>query len=612
MGGIAAVIVFELVAGLALATPLGAWYHKHVQAREAPSKPLKGGLGSRVSAFFARYPSIGNAWVISWAVIHLIFAVGIAGLATWLGIEYAPVMEPQYIPLLVDVAALAGVLGCIYTKSALTVFRAFARTRQKPGATRPHLGTGTMAPIAIAVIVVAAIFIYPQPGYYLEKWRLDTENAAFGVIYDMYGGWQNPPGGSGLDTLNATGWFHIEKVNGRFWLVDPIGKPFVSKGVNFISYNSDAIKGTSIHPYKETNDAKYGSQEAWGNTTLLRMGSWHFNTAGAWCDWFNIYLAPHHRKPYTVILNIADQAGADWLTGSVADVWGDAFVNGTLNVVANGVFFFKNDPYCIGYFLDNELNWGSKDWRSDKTLLELYLSMSSNATGRGVLLAFLEDSFDGNIASFNAAFGTAVSSWSEVAGLGKEDISFETQRSRDVAEVFRHEVAMQYFTVCHAALRAEAPHQLNLGCRFAADPLESVTSAAKGLVDVISFAGYSSRPPLDRFERVFRNNDVPIIIEEFAFKAADSGLPNTRGAGPVVLSQHQRALLYAQYIQEFMSRPYAVGYHWFQWADQPAEGRFDGENSNFGLVTIKDEPYTLLVEMAASTNLRAETLHAGL
>lgn len=30
------------------------------------------------------------------------------------------------------------------------------------------------------------------------------------------------------------------------------------------------------------------------------------------------------------------------------------------------------------------------------------------------------------------------------------------------------------------------------------------------------------------------------------------------------------------------------GLHWFQWVDQPAAGRWDGENSNLGLVNKDD------------------------
>jgi hypothetical protein len=53
------------------------------------------------------------------------------------------------------------------------------------------------------------------------------------------------------------------------------------------------------------------------------------------------------------------------------------------------------------------------------------------------------------------------------------------------------------------------------------------------------------------------------------------------------------------------------GYHWFEPADQPKEGRFDGQNSNCGIVDIKDEPCLPLVEMMAEVNAVAEQIHAS-
>ena len=51
--------------------------------------------------------------------------------------------------------------------------------------------------------------------------------------------------------------------------------------------------------------------------------------------------------------------------------------------------------------------------------------------------------------------------------------------------------------------------------------------------------------------------------------------------------------------------------HWFEHADQPAEGRFDGENSNYGTVSIDDRVYGELTSAMADVNAAAEHLHAA-
>ena len=79
--------------------------------------------------------------------------------------------------------------------------------------------------------------------------------------------------------------------------------------------------------------------------------------------------------------------------------------------------------------------------------------------------------------------------------------------------------------------------------------------------------------------------------------------------GPLVPTQAERAAAYRRYVAVALSQPAIVGLHWFEHADQPAEGRFDGENSNFGIVTINDEVYEELTQTMKSVNAEAEAIH---
>ena len=40
----------------------------------------------------------------------------------------------------------------------------------------------------------------------------------------------------------------------------------------------------------------------------------------------------------------------------------------------------------------------------------------------------------------------------------------------------------------------------------------------------------------------------------------------------------------------------------FQYFDQPKEGRFDGEDNNFGLVNTKDEVYEMVTQSISEAN----------
>ena len=61
------------------------------------------------------------------------------------------------------------------------------------------------------------------------------------------------------DRTDAPGFFRTKQVDGRWWLVDPAGELFISKGVTTVSFYQDRIRGTQNSPYGETNTAKYGS-----------------------------------------------------------------------------------------------------------------------------------------------------------------------------------------------------------------------------------------------------------------------------------------------------------------------------------------------------------------
>ena len=75
-------------------------------------------------------------------------------------------------------------------------------------------------------------------------------------------------------------------------------------------------------------------------------------------------------------------------------------------------------------------------------------------------------------------------------------------------------------------------------------------------------------------------------------------------------SQAERARCFERYVIAALKKPAVVGYHWFEHADQPAEGRFDGENSNYGTVTIEDDVYAELTDTMTRVNAAAEQIHA--
>jgi agarase len=397
----------------------------------------------------------------------------------------------------------------------------------------------------------------------------------------------------------ASGYFHVEQKDGVWWFVTPSGQPMISAGVDNVSYQGDVIHGTTEHPYFEHVSNLYPSQDAWANAEMQRLRSWGFNNLGAW----TIPYLWNRGMPYTVILDIAARSGGSWLKGLPVDVYSPRFAEMARKIAEKECAPRAHDPNLLGYFSDNELRWGP-DWRGRENMLTMYLERPATAPGRQHAIAFLKKKYGNQIQRLNRAWGVHATSFDNVPS------SASTKAFHADNAEFLGMVARRYFETCANAIHAADPNHLYLGAKFAGLPPDPVLRAASA-ADVVSVDIYefSPRPVV---EHIYQISHRPVLVAEFAFRAEDSGLPNTQGAGPKVPNQAARARAYRKYITDLESLPEAVGYQWFEWCDEPKQGRFDGEDSNYGLVNIADQPYTEFVAEITKANREAIAVHRRL
>ena len=380
--------------------------------------------------------------------------------------------------------------------------------------------------------------------------------------HDSYGGWLELKG-------KNTGFFHTEQLQGRWWLVSPEGNAFLSKGVDHVSFTPE-----SDSALRAPDDPA-----AWARTTAGQLRGWGFNTLGAWSS-PRLYPAC---LAYAPMVNVAASAGRDvWLKGGVIDYFSPEFQRAAGRAAQRICAPRAKDPWLLGYFTDNELRWGA-DWRGTNSLLDQYLKMPATAEGYRKATALLN-------ARAHAPDSPSAEDKSEFLGL----------------------VAAEYARVATEAIRRADPNHLVLGCRFAVYPGDAAIQAVGRYFDVISYHSYNYLPPVDRLDRITRLTGKPVLLSEFSFKAMDSGLPNTRGAAKPVATQEDRAKGFAGYVEALAALPGCVGYHWFQYRDQPKEGRrLDGENSNYGVVKIDGSPWETLTLRMKQVNAQLEALHAN-
>ena len=426
--------------------------------------------------------------------------------------------------------------------------------------------------------------------------------------WDKFGGWAAGP------RLPATGFFRAEKVKGKWWLVDPEGRLFFSHGIDcvrmldttpieeraswfadfpgdqpeFAAFRSHgyALKGhyagrsPECFCFAGANLArKYGSDwgQAYPQVIHKRLRSWGLNTIANWSDGATYRL---RLTPYTDTIgsgNAKQIEGSEGYWGKFPDVFDPSFADGLRGSMAGKRNDSAGDPWCIGYFSDNEMSWGD-----DVSLALGALNSPAEQVAKQIFVADLKATY-GDIEKLNQAWGTRHATWEAL--LQSREMPDKSKAKQDLAAFYTH-TAEQYFRTVREVLKAVAPNQLYLGCRFAGANARAAAAAAK-YCDVVSYNLYQRDVADFQFDG---GADVPLIIGEFHFGALDRGMFHT-GLVPTA-SQQARAEAYQQYVLGALHHPQFVGCHWFQYCDEPTTGRvYDEENYQIGFVDIADTPY---------------------
>ncbi len=426
---------------------------------------------------------------------------------------------------------------------------------------------------------------------------------------NQYGGWADGP------QLEATGFFRVQKYQDKWWLVDPEGRLFWSHGIDCVRFLDATVVEDREHWFDEfpagqaeyeqfamvsghvlkghyagrrarsfcfagTNlKRKYG--EDWRRVVPSvihqRLRSWGLNTIGNWSD-DDVRML--RRTPYTDSISsrgTPDIEGSEGYWGKFPDVFDPRFEQELRHSMAARREQSANDPWCLGYFSDNEMSWGD-----DLSLSVATLRSPAEQAAKRELLADLRAKYV-DIAALNSAWGTNHASWDDLAASRDTP---DLEQARPDLEAFYTRTADRYFETVRRVIGEVAPHQLYLGCRFAWVNARAAAAAARHC-DIVSYNRY--RRSVADFE--FNGGvDVPLIIGEFHFGALDRGLFHT-GLVPVE-NQAARAQAYQEYVESALQHPQFVGCHWFQYQDQPTTGRVhDEENYQIGFIDIADTPY---------------------
>ncbi|MEM9346117.1 MAG: beta-galactosidase [Planctomycetota bacterium] len=416
--------------------------------------------------------------------------------------------------------------------------------------------------------------------------------------FNRYGGFTNGP------QLEATGFFHTKKLDGRWWLIDPSGRLFWSQGVCTVGNRTIAPlsperrklfaylpePGSEEHkagivaykPYGEWGRAvdflrlntmrKYGEgwREKADDITHRRLRAWGFNTLGAWSD---TALMDDQRTPFTEILHIwPGQTALD----NTADPFEEGFEQRVNDAATKLAKKRKNDPWMIGVFIDNEIVWHNN-------YPERVIDRGPRQPAYQAFVDHLRAKYR-SIRTLNEAWNTEATGWKALkSGKGES-------WKRDRTELFAL-VADRYYSICKDAISKHLPNHLYLGSRVHTCPPIVAEQIAKH-VDVFSVNHYA---PLAGTAQLPKDADLPVMITEYHFGTLDRGVVGM-SLSPVH-GQAQRARSFGAYSMAGLLDPNIVGVHWFAYSDHSTVGR-PNENYQIGLIDITDQPYPEMTEMA--------------
>lgn len=395
------------------------------------------------------------------------------------------------------------------------------------------------------------------------------------------------PGGA---ATNAP--FSVQNDEGVFWLTKPNGDRFFSMGVCCVNQGESREQFTQANPgYAAFQN--YANSNLWAETTMKRLQSWGFTTVGGWSDYAALQQCHDTDTAFIPVLAMGMSCGVPW-----RDMWDTNIIAQMHEIGRNKILPVRDDKRLLGYYSDNEMGW----WNSG--LFKLTLKQPPTSGQRQRLMQLLEETYNDDWQELLKDFEPeGVGSFKELNQYGMLYLRPGGNGIR-VYRRFLGLMAERYYSLVREIIRTYDSRGLILGDRYQSFYYPEVARAAAGSVDVVSMnlnAAWND----GTFPRFYLNtlhalNGQPIIVSEYYMAAQQNrtGNKNASSTFPVVTTQKERAEGFRNTVEALARLPYVVGADWFQYYDEPAHGRADGEDYDFGLVDVRDRPYERLTRAA--------------
>jgi hypothetical protein len=403
--------------------------------------------------------------------------------------------------------------------------------------------------------------------------------------WSQYGGYI--PGGQHV----VTGHFHTQKINGKWWFIDPEGYPFFSVGITGMGNDG----GTTPNELFGIDRSSW--QERCSSSNIPSNLSDHCGPDDRF-DYFSEALCykygpcePDKPASYNGQLHFAKYASMlqvrmkKWGVNTMGSWSVDELI--TQPILAefatqiSGITTGQRNTYTLFF------NLGAKtDISTYGSKLVSELTTEFENTIRDTIVninALLSNNVQDNMTINTDPYCLGVFTGNEIPGGTENDWT-------------------KYYEAAYAAIRNVLPNKLWLCNRFGNYPgTGTVSDLAFEYCDVVTYNWYHNEvneyspafPHLPHMQYNQRQShtphDKPMMVGEFSIGTFDSA--NVASAARHATTDEQRGRIAVHYWKTAIKTSNIIGAHWFRMTDQTLLGRSDGENYQNGFTTYLDYPY---------------------
>ena len=348
----------------------------------------------------------------------------------------------------------------------------------------------------------------------------------------------------------GTGFFRVEKIDGRWWFIDP-------EGYLMYSYAKCNVRPTDKEEYYKEMADNGLTKQAWAEKERdYFKNDLKFNSLGGWSFLFrplnddatfagSLNLEAVEGKDampfgsirvygvgilYGKTIDGVIPGGVETFKGNVPPVFNPDFEEKCHEIIKEYVTPWKDNPYIMGWWSDNEI---------DETLTMLDKALN----------------LDPNDPLYVYTYVTAWEWLKERTGKQNPTVYDITDKLRDDYREFIYD---RYYKVMSEGFKKYAPNHLFFGNRhyeFAVDEPGIIRAAAR-YCDVISFNLYKKWTP-DVVDKWAEYTDKPFLITEWYAR------PQSATGGWVCETSEDCGKFYQHFALRLLEAKNVVGFHFF-------------------------------------------------